>query len=242
MRKIGVDEWVITAIMATYKNARSSVHLNHEYSNEFNIKVGVHQGAVLSPLLFIIVMEALSREFKIGCPWELLYADDLVIICDSLDELKQRITIWNRNLESKGLRMNNSKTKVLHSKHHNFRKADSSEWPCGVCKKGVGRNSILCCACKHWVHKRCSGIRGRLTLDPSFLCRNCNGDISDGDFHLDEVIVEDVKLEVVETFCYLGDVTGESGGCFDATTAGIRNAWKSFHCLLPVLTNKGISI
>ena len=41
--------------------------------------VGVHQGSVLSPLLFIIVLEALSREFRTGCPWELLYADDLMI-------------------------------------------------------------------------------------------------------------------------------------------------------------------
>ena len=37
-------------------------------SDEFNTKVGVHQGAVMSPLLFIIVMEALSREFRVGCP------------------------------------------------------------------------------------------------------------------------------------------------------------------------------
>ena len=127
MRKAGVEEWVITTVMATYENAKSSVRLNNEYSNEFDIKVGVHQGAVLSPLLFIIVMEALSREFKIGCPWELLYADDLVIICDSLEELKQRILIWKVNFESKGLRINMNKTKVLHSNHNTFRKVDPSE-------------------------------------------------------------------------------------------------------------------
>ena len=228
--------------MATYENAKSSVRLNNEYSNEFDIKVGVHQGAVLSPLLFIIVMEALSREFKIGCPWELLYADDLVIMCDSLEELKQRILIWKANFESKGLRINMNKTKVLHSNHNTFRKVDPSEWPCGVCKKGVGSNSILCCGCKHWIHKRCSGIPGRIISDPSYLCKICNGEISDVEFHLDEVIIDDVQLEVLESFCYLGDVTGESGGSFDATTARICTAWKSFHCLLPVLTNKGISL
>ena len=43
------------------------------------MKVGVHQGSVLSPLLFIIVLEALSREFLAGVPWEDLYADDLLL-------------------------------------------------------------------------------------------------------------------------------------------------------------------
>ena len=47
------------------------------------MKVGVHQGSVLSPLLFIIVMEALSRTFREGLPMELLYADDLVLMADS---------------------------------------------------------------------------------------------------------------------------------------------------------------
>ena len=37
------------------------------------------------PLLFITVLEALSHEFHTGCPWENLYADDLVIISESLE-------------------------------------------------------------------------------------------------------------------------------------------------------------
>ena len=37
--------------------------INNSYSDVFNVPVGVHQGSVLSPLLFIIVLEALSREF-----------------------------------------------------------------------------------------------------------------------------------------------------------------------------------
>jgi len=44
----------------------------------------MHQGSALSPLLFVIVMEALSREFKVALPWELLYADDLVVTAERL--------------------------------------------------------------------------------------------------------------------------------------------------------------
>ena len=39
------------------------VRVGEGFSQEFEVKVGVHQGSVLSPLLFIIVLEALSREF-----------------------------------------------------------------------------------------------------------------------------------------------------------------------------------
>ena len=48
-------------------------------SNGFEVKVGAHQDSVLSPLLFIIVLEALSKEFSAWLTWELLYADDLCL-------------------------------------------------------------------------------------------------------------------------------------------------------------------
>ena len=68
-----------------YAYARSRVCVGVGYSEEFEVKVSVHQGSVLNPLLFIIVLEALSREFRSGVPWEDLYNDDLVIIAESLE-------------------------------------------------------------------------------------------------------------------------------------------------------------
>ena len=70
-------------VQGMYANARSRVCVGEGFSKEFEVKVGVLQGSILSPLLFIIVLEALSREFRAGVPWEDLYADDLVIIADS---------------------------------------------------------------------------------------------------------------------------------------------------------------
>ena len=60
-------------VQGMYANARSRVRVGEGYSEEFKVKVGVHQGSVLSPLLFI-VLEALSQEFRSGVPWEDLYA------------------------------------------------------------------------------------------------------------------------------------------------------------------------
>ena len=77
--------------------------------------MGVHQGSVLSPLLFIIVLEALSREFRTGCPWELLYSDDLMISAESMEELLVKVQTWKTEMEKKGLRVNMGKTKIMES-------------------------------------------------------------------------------------------------------------------------------
>ena len=84
LRKLGVEEWIVRMVQGMNANARSRVLVGEGYSEEFEVKVGVHQGSVRSPLLLIIVLEALSREFCSGVPWEDFYADDLVIITESL--------------------------------------------------------------------------------------------------------------------------------------------------------------
>ena len=68
LRKLGVEEWIVRLVQGMYANARSRVRVGEGFSKEFEVKVGVHQGSVLSPLLFIIVLEALSREFRAGVP------------------------------------------------------------------------------------------------------------------------------------------------------------------------------
>ena len=58
MRNLGLDEWLDKIVQSMYTNARSRVRFNDDHSEEFSVKVGVHQGSVLSPLLFITVLEA----------------------------------------------------------------------------------------------------------------------------------------------------------------------------------------
>ena len=50
------------------------------------------------------------------------------------------------------------------------------------------------------------------------------------------------EFEILSEFCYLGHLIGQAGGCTDVVTARIGSAWKAFQELLPVLTNKGISL
>ena len=86
MRKLGVDEWIVKLVQSMYANARSRGRVGSPCTDAF----GVNVGSVLSPLLFIIVLEALLHEFRTGCPWELLYADDLVIVDETLEGLLSR--------------------------------------------------------------------------------------------------------------------------------------------------------
>ena len=243
MRTLGLEEWIVRVVQVMYEGARSRVRINNTYSDPFDVKVGVHQGSVLSPLLFIIVLEALSQEFRTGCPWELLYADDLVIIAESQEELVVKIKLWKQHLEAKGLRVNMDKTKLMCSGPNLNRLLDSGRYPCGVCRQGVGRNSIYCPVCSHWIHKKCSGITGRISQDPNFVCSRCRGEARPICGRTTEyVAVDSHHVNVVDSFCYLGDTISGGGGCTEAAVARSRSGWGKFKEMLPVLTCKSLSL
>jgi len=70
----------------------------------------MHQGSVLGPLLFMMVMEALSREFRVALPWELLYANDLVVIAETEEDLIKRLNEWKDFEVNKGMRVRHTHT------------------------------------------------------------------------------------------------------------------------------------
>ena len=104
LRNQGVDEWLVSVIKAMYADVTTMVKQNGRMSKGFKVKVGVHQGSVLSPLLFIIVLEALSNAFREGLPMELLYADDLVLLADTVDLLTPKIRKLKTGMGEKGLK------------------------------------------------------------------------------------------------------------------------------------------
>jgi hypothetical protein len=138
LRRLGVDGGMIRLIKAMYAGSTTAVKVQGEGTESFEVRVGVHQGSVLSPLLFVMVMEALSRDCREGLPFELLYADDLVLMAESREGLAGKLGAWKKSLEAKGLRVNISKTKIMKCQagieHH---MADSAKDPCGVCGRRV---------------------------------------------------------------------------------------------------------
>ena len=89
------------------------VRVRSAYSQELEVKVGVYQEFVLSILLFAIVLEIITKNARRGVVDELLYADDLVLMSEDMEDLKERFWNWKNALESKGLKVNTKKTKVM---------------------------------------------------------------------------------------------------------------------------------
>ena len=157
-------------------------------------------------MLFIIVSEALSREFRASCPWKLLYADDLVLIAETLDLLMKKLKLWKDNMENKGLRVNMGKAKMMICRKGLDTIKPSGKYPCSVCRRRVGRNSIFCTSCDAWVHKKCSGKKSKFVDIPDFKWHRCLHLARPIDSRPDKhVSLGDQKLGVAESFVYLGD-------------------------------------
>ena len=171
LRRNGVLEREIKAIMEMYTNIETSVNVEYTRSESFDAKVGVHQGSILSFLLFALVMDEVTKDIREGVVKEMLYADDIALVGDNWEDVESRYTRWKKALQEKGMKINVNKTKAFYT-GRNFVRMQMRKYPCSVCGKGVGRNSVQCTKCQHWVHKRCSGVYGSLTQEKDFTCKN----------------------------------------------------------------------
>lgn len=87
------------------------------------------------------LLEPSYREIKLGCPEELIYADDLAFTDGSLESLTGRLEVWNGVLESKQLRLNFKKTKMTIS-HENWKRYTEERFYV-FCSKNLCNNFIL---------------------------------------------------------------------------------------------------
>ena len=71
----------------------------------------MHQGSALSPLLLIVVMQEVVKDRRRKALWELLYADDLVLVAESEAEVVDSFNEWKSLLEKRGMKVNMEKNK-----------------------------------------------------------------------------------------------------------------------------------
>ena len=114
LRWLEVEEDDVKIIENMYDNTRAAVVLNTKRSEEFMIRVGLRQGSALSPLLFTLVMELISRKSsETQARMKMLYADDLAVAAMVETDLERRLQEWDRNFRKHGLRMSLEKTEVM---------------------------------------------------------------------------------------------------------------------------------
>ncbi|KAA3670323.1 uncharacterized protein DEA37_0010186 [Paragonimus westermani] len=113
LRKKGVNERLVRAIMRLYEGAQTMVKVGGGMSEAFDVNVGVHQGSVLSPFLFVIIMDVVCGDIMKGLLFEILYADDLVLMADNMEDLQLKFDGWKNAIEGKGMKINMGKTKMM---------------------------------------------------------------------------------------------------------------------------------
>ena len=117
MRKNAIPEGYVKVIQDMYGGTKTRVKTRCGETEYFEVKVGLHQGSALSPLLFIIIMDVLAEEARTTPPWAMLFADDLVLVSETVEEVEEELERWRAVIENKGLRISRSKTEYLVPSH-----------------------------------------------------------------------------------------------------------------------------
>ena len=118
LRWMGVPEAEVRMVEGTYEKTTARVVVGEGASEEFEVKIGLRQGSVLSLPLFIALLDLISRKTVVkDAMKKLLYADDLALVANGKQELQETLEEWNGLFARHGLKINVEKTEVLHICH-----------------------------------------------------------------------------------------------------------------------------
>uniref|UniRef100_A0A8C6NQ68 Reverse transcriptase domain-containing protein n=1 Tax=Nothobranchius furzeri TaxID=105023 RepID=A0A8C6NQ68_NOTFU len=121
LRENGVPGPLIRAVRSLYDRCQSLVHIAGSKSGSFPVRVGLHQGCPLSPILFITFMDRISRSSQgvDGIRFgglrirSLLFADDVVLLASSERDLQLSLERFTAECEAAGMRISSSKSETM---------------------------------------------------------------------------------------------------------------------------------
>ncbi|KAI3366340.1 hypothetical protein L3Q82_000504 [Scortum barcoo] len=117
----GVRGPLLRAVRSLYDRSRSLVRIAGSKSDLFPVHVGLRQGCPLSPVLFIIFMDRISRRsqgpegvrFGNHRISSLLFADDVVLLASSSQDLQHVLERFAAECEAAGMRISTSKSEAM---------------------------------------------------------------------------------------------------------------------------------
>ena len=113
MRKSGIVEKYVRLVQDMYEGSETVVRCAVETTESFKVKVGLHQGSVLNPFLFAVIMDRLTDEVRREPPWTMLFTDDIVICEETREEVEWRLESWKYALKRRGMKVSRSKIEYL---------------------------------------------------------------------------------------------------------------------------------
>ena len=129
LREYGVSGNMYQSLKAMYKGTESSLRINAQYSNWFNVSTGLKQGCILSPLLFNLFINHLAETLTqtgVGITigdkkmTVLMYADDLMLLAQSEDEFQLLPNTLHKWCKTWQLEVNSTKSAVVHFRPQSF--------------------------------------------------------------------------------------------------------------------------
>ena len=108
LRMKRVPEAYIKIIQYMYEDCQIQVTTREGNTDYFNVKVGLHQGSAISPLLFINIMDVLASEIDTEPPWAMLFADETPKAA-----VERELEIWRDQFERHGLIVSRTKTAYM---------------------------------------------------------------------------------------------------------------------------------
>ncbi|KAK3571289.1 hypothetical protein QTP86_005929 [Hemibagrus guttatus] len=117
----GVRGPLLRAVLSLYNRSRSLVHIASCKSDLFPVHVGLRQGCLLSPVLFIVFMDRISRRSQgLEGDWfgdhrisSLIFADDVVLLAPSSLDLQHALGRFAAECEAAGMRVSTSKSEAM---------------------------------------------------------------------------------------------------------------------------------
>jgi len=82
-------------------------------TSDFSITIRLHQGSALSPFLFVIVMDELTRAIQDEIPWYMLFADDIILVDETRAGVNAKLELCRQTLESRDFRLSMAKTEYM---------------------------------------------------------------------------------------------------------------------------------